>query len=354
MPKFTRIAALLLVAVAVVLAILAFSIGRRAVRPVAVGASSGHALGSAPPPTVPVVVAAVALPAGTPLVASSLKVSNLAQRPADGYADVQAVVGGVPLIDMAAGTPVTSRVLARGLAMALKPGERAVAVPVDEQAGAGNRILPGDYVDVFVSLKAPASMGYQPGAHDAMLDTSQTRLLLSRLRVLAYGGDDLPSAPAAEPSTLLAEDAKARPAGEGDVRPVATAQPNPPAAAKDVPHTAVLAVPVGEASQLLLGVQNGKLSLGVRQPDDEGQPDDALFPSPRPVLAARMDLSADQKQQLLQPENRAYAGIDGTGLAGRDQMARAPVRADRYRAPPSIQIIRGASDDSARPARTYP
>jgi pilus assembly protein CpaB len=39
MPKFTRIAALLLVAVAVVLAVLAFSIGRRAATPVAADAS---------------------------------------------------------------------------------------------------------------------------------------------------------------------------------------------------------------------------------------------------------------------------------------------------------------------------
>jgi len=354
MPKFTRIAALLLVAVAVVLAILAFSIGRRAVRPVAGDASATHALNFASESaTVPVVVAATMLPAGTPLVASSLKLINGAQRPADGYADVDAVVGGVPLIDIPAGTAVTSRVLARGLSMALKPGERAVAVPVDEQAGAGNRILPGDFVDVFVSLKAPAAMSYQPGAHEAMLDTSQTRLLLSRLRVLAYGSDDLPSSSARTPPAPPVDDGKTKPAVDGDARPVAANQPTQPTP-RDVPHTAVLAVPVGEASQLLLGVQNGKLSLGVRPPNDEGVPDDALFPPPRPVLAARTDLSTDQKQQLRQPENQAYAGIDGTGLAGHDQASKISVREDRSRAAPSIQIIRGSSDDSARTARTNP
>ena len=347
MPKFTRIAALFLVAVAVVLAVLAFSIGRRAVRSVAGEAPATHALGFASESaTVPVVVAATALPAGTPLVASSLKVTNSARRPADGYGDVDAVVGGVPLIDIPAGAAVTAKVLARGLSMALKPGERAVAVPVDEQAGAGNRILPGDYVDVFVSLKAPAMMGYQPGAHDGLLDPSQTRLLLSRLRVLAYGSDDLPSPPASTPPEAAVDDGKAKPAGDG------TQQTQ--SAPKDVPHTAVLAVPVGDASTLLLGVQNGRLSLGVRQPNDNGLPDDALFPSPRPVLSARTDLSADQKQQLLQPENRAYAGIDGTGLAGHEQTIKRPTRTDRSRATAGIQIIRGSSDDSARTARTYP
>ncbi|WP_458069734.1 Flp pilus assembly protein CpaB [Rhodanobacter sp. BL-MT-08] len=354
MPKFTRIAALLLVAVAVVLAILAFSIGRRASTPVVADASATHALGFGQEPAmVPVVVAATTLPAGTPLASSSLKLVNWTQRPADGYGDVDAVVGGVPLIDISAGMAVTSRVLARGLSMALKPGERAVAVPVDEQAGAGNRIVPGDYVDVFVSLKAPPTMTYQPSAHGTSIDTSQTRLLLSRLRVLAYGSDDLPSSAAGAASSSAADDGKPKSAGEGGARQV-SATTQPPSSPKDVPHTAVLAVPVGEASQLLLGVQNGKLSLGVRRPTDEGQPDDALFPQPRPVLTARADLTAEQRQQLQQPENQAYAGIDGSGLAGHDPLAKSPVRRSSSNLSPGIQIIRGASDDSARPARTNP
>ena len=350
MPKFTHIAALLLVAVAIVLAIMAFSIGRRAVRPVADEVATAHAVNlSSESATVPVVVAATALPAGMPLAASSLQVVNWAQRPAAGYGDVDAVAGGVPLIDIPAGTPVTANVLARGVAMALKPGERAVAVPVDEQAGAGNRVLPGDYVDVFLSLKAPQTATYNPASHADTRDASQTRLLLSRLRVLAYGSDDLPSSPEKKSPAAVADGGKAKPVTDGDSRQVSNNQQSPP-----VPHTAVLAVPVDDANQLLLAVQNGKLSLGVRPPNDEGQPDDALFGQPRPVLLARADLSADQKQQLLQPENQAYAGIDGTGLAGHDQGAGKPVRSDRARTYQSIQIIRGSSDESARPARTYP
>jgi len=350
MPKFTHIAALLLVAVAIVLAIMAFSIGRRAVRPVADEVATAHAVNlSSESATVPVVVAATALPAGMPLTASSLQVVNWAQRPAAGYGDVDAVAGGVPLIDIPAGTPVTANVLARGVAMALKPGERAVAVPVDEQAGAGNRVLPGDYVDVFLSLKAPQTATYNPASHADTRDASQTRLLLSRLRVLAYGSDDLPSSPEKKSPAAVADGGKAKPVTDGDSRQVSNNQQSPP-----VPHTAVLAVPVDDANQLLLAVQNGKLSLGVRPPNDEGQPDDALFGQPRPVLLARADLSADQKQQLLQPENQAYAGIDGTGLAGHDQGAGKVVRSDRARTYQSIQIIRGSSDESARPARTYP
>jgi pilus assembly protein CpaB len=350
MPKFTHIAALLLVAVAIVLAIMAFSIGRRAVRPVANEVATAHAVNSSSESaTVPVVVAATTLPAGMPLAASSLQVVNWAQRPAAGYGDVDAVAGGVPLIDIPTGTPVTANVLARGVAMALKPGERAVAVPVDEQAGAGNRVLPGDYVDVFVSLKAPQATISNPASHADTRDASQTRLLLSRLRVLAYGSDDLPSSPEKKSPAVVADGGKVKPVTDSDSRQVSNNPQSPP-----VPHTAVLAVPIDDANQLLLAVQNGKLSLGVRPPNDEGQPDDALFGQPRPVLLARADLSADQKQQLLQPENQAYAGIDGTGLAGHDQGAGKPVRSDRARTYQGIQIIRGSSDESARPARTYP
>jgi pilus assembly protein CpaB len=354
MPKFTRIAALLLVAVAVVLAVLAFSIGRRAATPLAADASATRGSGFASTPaTTSVVVAATMLPAGTPLVASSVKLINAAQRPADGFTDADAVVGGVPLVDIPAGAAVTSRVLARGLSMALKPGERAVAVPVDEQAGAGNRIVPGDYVDVFVSLKAPPATGYPPAAREAAIDASQTRLLLSRLRVLAYGADDLPSASAGRSVPPSTDESKPKASSDGYSRSIVATPPSE-SGPRDLPHTAVLAVPVAEASQLLLGVQNGKLSLGVRQPTDQGQPDDALFPPPRAVLAARADLTPGQRQQLLQPENQAYAGIDGSGLAGHSPAEKSVVRTGRQSYSPGIQIIRGASDDSARPARTNP
>jgi pilus assembly protein CpaB len=353
MQKFTRIAALLLVAVAVVLAILAFSIGRRVTRPIADGAAFHARSLSAPTATVPVVVAAMALPAGTPLIASSLQTVSWAQRPAEGYGNVAAVVGSVPLVDIPAGAPMTSTLLARGVAMALRAGERAIAVPVDEQAGAGNRVLPGDYVDVFVSLKAPPAMSYQPNARDNAVDPSQARLLLSRLRVLAYGDNDLPSAPAEPSPSAASDDRNAKAVADGDSKQTSSTQQGTEAT-KSVPHTAVLAVPVGEASQLLLAVQNGKLSLGVRQPADDGQPDDALFPQPHPVLTARAHLTNDQQQQLLQPENQAYAGIDGSGLAGHDSAAKKPVRSDHARAYQGIEIIRGSANDGARANRTNP
>lgn len=345
MQKFTRIAALLLVAVAVVLAITAFGIGRRA------GKSTPAPVGSSPAvaeqtsksgrSAVPVVVAATPLAAGSLIAPSSLRLVDWPQRPAGGYGDVGDVAGSVPLVDIPAGTPLTAKLLSRGVAMALKPGERALAVPVDEQAGAGNRILPGDYVDVFLSLKLPqaASYGKPP------VDGTQTRLLLSRLRVLAYGSQDLPTRPTT-PMTNGGEDDK----HAGDTRSAKAARSSEQES-KPVPRTAVLAVPVEEADQLLLGVQNGKLSLAVRHPGDDGRPNDALFPQPRAVLAARTDLTADQRQLLEQPENQAYAGINGVGLAGQSHAPAKPLRSHRASAFRGVEIIRGSSDDGPRSTR---
>jgi pilus assembly protein CpaB len=56
---------------------------------------------------------------------------------------------------------------------------------VDELVGAGNRILPGDFVDVFLNLR-----NAQPSI-SSPAEAAQTRLLLSRLRVLSYGQQDI-------------------------------------------------------------------------------------------------------------------------------------------------------------------
>lgn len=337
MQKVTRAAALLLVALAVVLAIAAFSLSRRAAQPAnGTTAVSRATVGdrSAPPALLPAVVASSALPAGQAIAPTALRVAKVAQPAADGYASIDAVAGEVPLVDIPAGTTITGKLLAHGVAMELKPGERALAVPVDELAGAGNRILPGDYVDVFLSLKSSQIYGI-----NAKPQPTQTRLLLSRLRVLAYGSKNLPSIPrpASEPVTTTGT------SGKETQQSVANAPRDNPA-----PHTAVLAVPIAEADRLLLGAQDGKLSLALRYPTDDGRPDHDLFPQFRPALAPLARLSAEQRQLLGAPENHAYAGIDGNGLAGHADALVKPGAAKPLPARPThrVEIIRGTEVDS--------
>jgi pilus assembly protein CpaB len=338
MHKVTRAIALLLLGSAVLLAILAVGLGRRTGRtkpqPVTVAAPARSLPAQAA--SVPVVVAAAALTAGAPIPARALRLASWTQSPPGGYGDIEAVAGDIPLRDLPAGTPVTAGLLARGLALQLKPGERALAVPVDELAGAGNRIVPGDYVDVFFSLKAASRPALAP-AGQSQDDDMQARLLLSRLRVLAYGVRDLPAladgaTPPSEAGTTATENTNRR----GDANAVA--------------RTAVLAVPVEDAGRLLLGAQSGKLFLALRHPADPGFPDDSLFAKARDVLAPLPGLSAGQRQALTSPENRAYAGIDVDALAGR-ATARPSPASRRFGTPPGgIEIIRGDQRAEARAA----
>ena len=123
-----------------------------------------------PASTINVVVAAKALVAGQALKAEDLQMAGLTARPDGAYDDVPAAVGSVPAVDIPQGAPILKGQLVTGLALKVPEGERAVAVKVDESVGAGNRIRPGDFVDVFFVLRRDGNE----------IDQSQARLLLSR------------------------------------------------------------------------------------------------------------------------------------------------------------------------------
>ncbi|MBE1160816.1 Flp pilus assembly protein CpaB [Dyella acidiphila] len=318
MQKITRIAAILLVSLAFVLAVLAFSLGRRTPPAQAAAPVATPAAQTAAPQNngVPVVVATEALPAGKAIAFSALRMATAAQAPPGAFVSMDQVVGRLPLVGIPAGTPITADLLAHGVAIQLMPGERALAVPVDEVAGVGNRIVPGDYVDVFLSLKNPPNTAFGQNH-----DLSQTRLLLSRLRVLAYGDRNLPV-----PASSIA-----KPAAEQTVKNEVA----------EAARTAVLAVPVADIDQLLLGAQNGKLTLALRYPGDANRPDRQWFPQPPVVLAPLAYLDGEQHQQVHTPDNDAFAGIDGSGLAGQSvALARTPAHRHVDLAG-GVEIIRG-------------
>jgi pilus assembly protein CpaB len=279
--------------------------------------------------TTSIVAAVNALPAGQPIAAASLQLVPAAQVLPEGYTSVDAVAGDVPLVDIPAGNAITANLLAHGVAMALQPGERALAVPVDEQSSAASRILPGDYVDVFLNLKSESSNVYGSGNKPL---PSQARLLVSRLRVLAFGSHDLP-----KPVPV----AGAAAAGDKATDKAAAATNE-----NQVARTAVLAVPLADVDRLLLGTQDGKLVLALRHPNDSGQPDDTLFPQPRDALSPVAMLTPEQRQALQSPENRAFAGIDGAGLAGQAHAASSAAARTVRNTSQRVEIIRGAQTNS--------
>lgn len=323
MHNVSRIAAIALVVLATVLAVAAFGLGRRNAATQA--AQITPTVAPSPPPAnvAHAVVAGQRLPAGQPINASALREIGVNTPPAESYGQPELLVGQVPRIDIPEGTVITPSLLSNPLAMQLQPGERALAVPVDDITGVGSRVQPGDYVDVVLTVKLTDTT---PGA-SLTNDHPESRLLASRLRVLAFGTRDLPS---------VHNTAGKSDSGGNTAR----------ADAEAPPRMAVLAVPLAEVDPLVLGAQNGKLSLALRHPGDEGMPGDQLFPLPSPVLAPRGDLTAEQRSWLAAPENRAYAGMDLSGLVGRSRpLATAPK--PRISGTGGVEIIRGSAASSA-------
>lgn len=344
MPKAIRIAAILLLAVAALLMVLAFGLGRRATPTAEV---SSTALPANPPKRM-MVVASKELPAGQPISAADLSITEMALPPANGYTAISEVEGRTPASNIPAGAMISSEQLLQGIAIGIKPGERAVAVPVDELAGVSNRVTPGDYVDVFMSLQDPSSAGGGQA-------NTQARLLLSRLRVLGYGSADvgqenssrgehnnevgsLPPEPGSRAETIASRDGRI------------SSSTNPDAAQA---RSAILAVPVQDAGRLLLAAHSGKLFLALRNPGDTGLADESIFAPPAPVLALRGNLDESATEAAARPENRAYAGIDLNALAG-DKNSRAATaiasssaprrnRGPRPVARQGIEIIRGTT-----------
>jgi len=347
MPKAIRITAIILLALGLLLGILAIvGIGRKA--PTADSAAQATAEPSRPSRAV--VVATSVLPAGKPISATDLSNTQLPVGPGEGFLNISDVVGRVPSHDIAAGAMVSPELLTQGIAAGLLPGERALAVPVDELAGVSNRVVPGDYVDVFMSLQ-------DPEAASSGRANPQARLLLSRLRVLGYGDNDVVKQQASHASSETAPDAVQPAPGSRDetiaARDGKSGSNNDPSVQA---RSAILAVPVEDAGRLLLAAHSGKLFLALRNPGDTALADSSIFVAPPPVLALRRGLDAEQADTAARPENQAYAGISLTALAGDGNARQQPNpaasgppamparnRAARPAPRQGIEIIRGAT-----------
>ncbi|MBU4613043.1 Flp pilus assembly protein CpaB, partial [Achromobacter sp. GG226] len=276
----TKLFAILLFLLAVILGVFAFLLARQpapAPAPVVVAPTAPRESAPPPVPTVRVVVAARPVEAGRVIGAEDVRLADWGAMPGGGFGQTADVIGRVTRFALSESEAVTQTELASGLALRLEAGERAVAIAVDPVLGVAHQVQPGDWVDVFFTLPRAG----------ADVQRNQARLLLSRVRVLAYGDQSVDGATTRE--------------GRG----------NAPSAA-----TAVLAVPIAEVNDLLLARGNGVLQLALRSPLDETTPAVALFPSSTPVLSGRTGLTAAEREQLASPENRAYAGLDLPALAG--------------------------------------
>lgn len=271
MANVTRILAFALIGVAVLLGIFALSLSRRAPLPAPPVAQG--------PANFVVVVAARDLPAGKPIEADALALRQMPARGANEFGDATGLAGRVPLETIAANTPLSGTSLATGLADAIAPGERAVAVRVDEGNAVGNRVRPGNFVDVFFMLKRDGQGGTNTGAE---VEDTQARLLLSRVRVLSFGDATLPGT-----------------SDSADTAAAATAPRNLGA------RTAILAVRTTDVDALTLAEGVGRLVLALRNASDR----DVTEPSAVTPLLASLRNPNDSATQ-------AAAGLTLQTLAG--------------------------------------
>jgi pilus assembly protein CpaB len=194
-----------------------------------------------------VVVAARDLQAMTVLSDSDVVTRTVKQTlaPLDAFGDAVQVIGKVLTTPISAGQAITSEAFTTDgspmrLAAALPAGQRAVTITLDERFGGTELLYPGCLVDVLATMQM--TLGDEPEAQPV------TITLLQGISVLAIRGLTV-IAPAADPDALMAQSA----AGSG--RPTVT-----------------LLVEAREAEMLKLALEEGSVSLVLRNPHDLAHP----------------------------------------------------------------------------------
>jgi pilus assembly protein CpaB len=181
---------------------------------------------------VPVTVAAVNIPWGTKLKRGMIKkVPYLPESVPTGYSsDGDKLEGRVVIAALRQNEPITEAKLAPtsvavgGVSAIITPGKRAIAVKGDKVIGLSGFILPGNFVDVLVTVTDPATK------------SRITKTVLERIPVLATG-------------TEIEEDDK------GDTAPV---------------DVYTLEVTPEQAEKLALAATEGRIQFALRNVTDTG------------------------------------------------------------------------------------
>ncbi len=112
-----------------------------------------------PPPDVTVVVAAADLPLGVQITADKLSTTTMSQTAAVGtFQDPAQLVGRVVRQAVSQGTALTNDDFDTGISVpnlinALRPGLRAIAIPLTRVNSVNAFLQAGDYVDVLISME---------------------------------------------------------------------------------------------------------------------------------------------------------------------------------------------------------
>ena len=214
----------------------------------------------APPTELPTVVAAKDIPLGSRITADQVttKVIPVIGRDTDAFGDVSQVVGKIVRQNVAIGAAITATTLTGGqqgqiLDIQTPPGQRSIAVQVDQVTGVGTVIKTGDYVDMVVGFEvevlSPDPTGKQFQVVPGINGTS-VKLLLQGMQVL---GTLLPPPPAA---AQAAPEASGAPAAQGAT--VLSGQQ----------EIVILSVTPQQSEVIKFSQIDGNISLVLRSPED--------------------------------------------------------------------------------------
>jgi len=147
----------------------------------------GQLKATKPSATTRVIAAAGDIKLGTILTKDNLTTVEIAGMIPQGFfTKPEDVIGRGVISDLYQGEPIENNRLASigsggGLAAAIPPGMRAMAVRVDEVVGVSGFVTPGLRVDVLVSGTPPGSQNASAG--------SESRTILQNIKVLSAGTD---------------------------------------------------------------------------------------------------------------------------------------------------------------------
>lgn len=202
-----------------------------------------------------VLVAARAVALGQVLSTADLEVQQLpvASVPPGALQQPQQAVGQVSAQAIPKGTPVLmSMVAPDSLSALLRPGERAIAVQVDEVVGVGGFARPGDHVDVLQFTGANRETG----------DTTFSQVVVHNARILTFG----------EASQMDSSSRTPPPANDAtqDAMKESGAQAAVQARERRLNlRSAVLGVREADATRLMLAANTGQLRLALRPKSEQ-------------------------------------------------------------------------------------
>ncbi len=184
------------------------------------GGGGGGGGGNVPDATKSTIVVTTAdVPLGTTITADLVTAQEvrITEKPVGAYTLTSEVIGRVITTQLTKGQLIDANAFSTStvnpdIARLLDPGKRAIAVQVDQIAGVGTLVKPGDRVDVVLTIRPPIVIEKAPtkegvplvtvrnfeAVADGLLDRTTVKVLVENLRVVGTILSPPTTAPAAE------------------------------------------------------------------------------------------------------------------------------------------------------------